>query len=62
MKELILWNLEFEENGYNELNSILFKNFYEECWMKSAKNNLEIKTLEAYNSVIQDRFLNVFRE
>lgn len=59
MKELILWNLEIEENGYNELDSILFKNFYEEYWVKSAQDNLEIKTFEAYNSVIQDRFLNV---
>ena len=60
MKELIMWNIDLAENGYNELDSITFKHFYNDYWKKAAQENLEIKTYEAYNSVIQDRFLNTF--
>lgn len=57
LMELIKWNMDIEENGYNELDSILFKHFYEDYWKKAAQENLEIKTYEGYNSIIQDRFL-----
>ena len=60
LMELIKWNMEIEEKGYNELDNITFKNFYETYWIKSAKDNLEIRTFEGYNSVIVDRFLNSF--
>lgn len=60
MKELIMWNIDLEENGYNELDSITFKNFYTDYWKKAAQENLEIKTYETYNKIIQDRFLDKF--
>ncbi len=55
--ELAKWNIDIEKKGYSKLNSITFKNFFENNWKKEAKINLEEKTYEEYESIIESRFI-----
>ncbi|WP_430606458.1 hypothetical protein IGJ55_002134 [Enterococcus sp. AZ170] len=55
--ELDKWIDYLEENGYEDLSSITFKNFYDNMWKDQAKHNLELRTYHEYISIIDTRFL-----
>lgn len=55
--ELDKWIDYLEENGYEDLSSITFKNFYDTMWKEQAKHNLELRTYHEYISIIDTRFL-----
>lgn len=56
--ELAKWNLEIEKKGYTSLDKITLENFVESFWKKEAKLNLEERTFEEYETIVEQRFIN----
>lgn len=60
--ELDDWIEELEENGYVDVSSITFGNFYENMWKKEARSLIEPRTLREYSDSIDTRFLPAFKD